>query len=436
MAGVFQQQLKPSSPNTLHDYKHASLIFRSNAYANTPKFKWLFHVYFDINRTLISGNNSILPDAEIPGLLVKNINLPKFSVTLAEMNQYNRKRYVQTKLTYDPCQITFHDDNNGQIRKMWNAYFSYYYYDLNQTGLPRSANNKNVTDTNGAKLEQSVDALNKRTTYESDISSNLDWGLLTDNAGSPQALAQGVAKIPFFKSIKVFGFNQHNFAMYQYINPIIERFEHDTYDYYATSATMENRMTIRYETVKYGEGALNGKKPDEIVNGFGLDGEYDKNLSPIAIPGSNGLILGKNGMRDPGAGTMNSIPSPSSYGPVQRAQDAGAASNMFYNPPGILATRASTLIAGSVNIGLNLRTGRSGFNFPSISASVGVSAQLTSSSNFRNPNNSMVPTLQNNPVAVATPVDLGSPIIGTTLPLQNPPSVVAAPTIANFSPGD
>jgi hypothetical protein len=426
MAGVFQQQLKSSSPNTLHDYKHASLIFRSRAYANTPKFKWLFHVYFDINRTLISDRSDILPAEEIPGLLVKNINLPKFSVTLAEMNQYNRKRYVQTKVSYDPCQITFHDDNNGQIRQMWNAYFSYYFYDINQPGQPSASSNANVS-TNGSKLENDAAILNRRTTYDPDISNNINWGLLTDNIMSTagKQAKPAIAKAPFFKSIKVFGFNQHNFSMYQFINPIIERFEHDSYDYYATT-TMENRMTIRYETVKYGQGALNGKDPSEIVTGFGLDGEYDKNLSPIAIPGTNGLILGKNGMKDPGAGVLNALPSPTVYGPVQRAQDAGAPSNVFYNPPGILTTRSSVLLAGSVNVGLNLGRGRSGFNFPSISASVGVSAQLASSSNFRNPNPAIVPTIQNNPIATADP--LGD-LIGTLRPpLQNSPSVVATPT--------
>ena len=33
----------------LRDYTHASKIFKPNSYANTPKFKFLFHTFFDIN---------------------------------------------------------------------------------------------------------------------------------------------------------------------------------------------------------------------------------------------------------------------------------------------------------------------------------------------------------------------------------------------------
>lgn len=129
MAGMFQEFLQGAvngffGTQTLRDYKHASKTFRSNAYANSPKFKWLFHVYFELNDTLTNKSLGLFPDPSLPGLLVKNINLPKFSIATAEMNQYNRKRFVQTKVSYDPIAITFHDDNAGTIRNLWYQYFS------------------------------------------------------------------------------------------------------------------------------------------------------------------------------------------------------------------------------------------------------------------------------------------------------------------------
>ena len=46
-------------------------------------------------------------------MLVKAVDLPKFSVQTVTKNMYNRKKNLQTTLEYDPVNITFHDDNLG-----------------------------------------------------------------------------------------------------------------------------------------------------------------------------------------------------------------------------------------------------------------------------------------------------------------------------------
>ena len=120
MAGPIQNFLKDASAGFfgneyLRDYTHASKTFRANAYGYAPKYKFLFHVYFDVNKSLISSTSNWPSDQNF-GLAVKSIDLPKFSMDLATMNQYNRKRIVQTKLKYDPIDIQFHDDN-GNINK-------------------------------------------------------------------------------------------------------------------------------------------------------------------------------------------------------------------------------------------------------------------------------------------------------------------------------
>jgi hypothetical protein len=60
---------------TLRDYRHASKTFRPNAYGYTPKLKYLFHVYFDINYDQIGALNSFPQDRNF-GLTVKTIDLP------------------------------------------------------------------------------------------------------------------------------------------------------------------------------------------------------------------------------------------------------------------------------------------------------------------------------------------------------------------------
>jgi hypothetical protein len=138
----------------------------------------------------------------------------------------------------------------------------------------------------------------------------------------------GNSKIPFFKNIQVYGFNQHNFVLYTLINPIITRFSHDTYDYSVGNGTMANTMSIDYETVKYAEGAVDGKAPSNTVPGFGLDANYDRTLSPIARLGSNQTILGQGGLVDSAGGVLSDLAS----GNFDRAaRTAGTAYNTFKN---------------------------------------------------------------------------------------------------------
>jgi hypothetical protein len=122
-----------TATDSLRDYTHASKTFRTNAYELKPRFKFLFHVQFTLNVGEIQAlkNAKIFGASEIYNLslAVKTVDLPKYSIDTAVMNQYNRKRIVQTKINYDPVNITFHDDGGDNIREMWYQYYSYYYKD-------------------------------------------------------------------------------------------------------------------------------------------------------------------------------------------------------------------------------------------------------------------------------------------------------------------
>ena len=84
------------------------------------------------------------------GLVVKNVQLPSYEMSVNELNQYNRKRLVQTKINYQPVEITFHDDGSDLIRNMWYSYYSYYYKDPTQTG-----NNGKYLKTDGSSVSWS-----------------------------------------------------------------------------------------------------------------------------------------------------------------------------------------------------------------------------------------------------------------------------------------
>jgi hypothetical protein len=335
----------------LRDYTHASKTFRSNSYGYAPKFKFLFHVYFDINKDLISATGRLPTDQNF-GLAVKTVQLPKFSFDLATMNQYNRKRVIQTKIKYDPITITFHDDHSNLIRKLWHTYYTYYYKDAAQTDMsPGSTSGRNV--------------------YTNITQNDHDWGYIGEgnDKPTPTGAALGATKPVFFKTIDIYGMSQHNFSLYRLVNPVIESFQHDTHSYSEGSGIMENTMTLQYETVKYYEGALDGKRPDEIVKMFGQDAHYDRTVSPIAKPGSQSSILGQGGLVDAAGGILDDLTNipPNFLGAIQKA---GTTAQTFKNPKNVLNIAKGEALGMAADAITGTPNRNTMFNFPNAASSV------------------------------------------------------------------
>jgi hypothetical protein len=331
MAGFFQDLLTGAAEgffgnDYLRDYTHAAKTFRPNAYQYAPKLKFLFHVYFEINPAVYSVG---LATGTNFGLAVKTVKLPSYSFDTHTMNQYNRKRIVQTKIKYDPIDIAFHDDNGNSIRNMWYNYYTYYYKDATKPVSITAGRVGPQLPTN-TPLNLAAD-YNSRNIYNNSIYGDEDWGYIGDTSAPSQTLLNasiGNSKIPFFKNIKIYGFNQHNFVLYTLINPIITRFAHDTYDYSSGNGVMTNTMTIDYETVQYAEGAVDGRAPSNTVPGFGMNENYDRTLSPIARLGSNQTILGQGGLVDSVGGFTQALADGNILGAVQIA---GTSYNTFKN---------------------------------------------------------------------------------------------------------
>ena len=331
----------------LRDYTHASKTFRAKNYENAPKLKFLFHVNFEINTEALSN----LPGMDANwGLAVKSIKLPTFTMTTHEMNQYNRKRIVQSKIKYEPVDITFHDDagtsaNGGMIRNLWKSYYQYYFSDSRNPKIMIASKAVNSDSSKGS-------GYNNRTQYDKSITGDENWGY----SGEASKAMPGLVKVPFFKSIRIFGFNQHNYVTYVLVNPMITRFGHDTYNYAEGNGTMENTMTLDYETVVYDSGAISGANPGNMVPGFGDVANYDKTLSPGARPGSNATILGQGGLVDAAGGFSDAIASGNYLGALGIA---GTSYNTFKNQNlgQILKGDVTSQILGSLNNAQNPRGG-------------------------------------------------------------------------------
>jgi hypothetical protein len=259
--------------------------------------KFLFHTVFDINPSVYAPDNST--DFS---LLVKTIKLPSYQIKTQEYNQYNRKRIVQTKINYDPVNITFHDDSINRITKLWDAYYSYYYKDGTNLNVFKGNRGTDVSSVAVGENAQKQN-YNVRNLYDGDLTGNNNWGYI----GETYANSSSQVKIPFFRNITIFGFSRHLFTAYTLINPMITKFDHDTYNYSEGGGTMECRMDLNYETVVYNEGAIDGKTPDAIISGFGNRQYYDTNLSPITKTGNNSPVPGPSGYKDSSGGYINTL---------------------------------------------------------------------------------------------------------------------------------
>jgi hypothetical protein len=314
--------------NGLKDYQHAAKTFLTNGYELAPRQKFLFHVYFTLNVDQIPGLRSAFPtsdNAQI-GLMVKTAQLPSYQLSVETLNQYNRKRLAQTKIEYNPVQIEFHDDGGDLVRNMWYNYFKYYYKDPSQKY-------DNVTNTNG-QMAATIGtgpgfSYNNRDIYDPNLTVN-DWGYIGESYNDGYTTSSG-GKPAFFKDIRIYGLNQHKFAEYILVNPMITDWAHDTYDYSQGNGLMNNRMTIKYETVKYYSGAIGAVRPDTNVAGFADPAYYDTVPSALARPGSTSTVLGQGGLIDAGIGIVADLESGGVGGLIGATQKAMTAYETFKN---------------------------------------------------------------------------------------------------------
>ena len=241
---------------TLRNYQHATRIFVDGDFRLSPKYNFLFYVEFDLNPLITNVSNQ---SAQEMGMIVKNVNLPKFSISVKEHNAYNRKNYVQTNIKYDPVTISFHDDQSDTVRNFWYDYYSYYYRDPDYADATYGAPSK----------------YNSRTA--------LDWGY-TPRPAVGYNNSNGNQPYQYIQAIRIYSLYQKNFSEYQLINPIITSFKHGDH-VNGEAGLMSHDMSIQFETVKY----LTGYTTSGTVGGY-IDLHYDNTPSPIAPPGGIDLV--------------------------------------------------------------------------------------------------------------------------------------------------
>ena len=95
-----------------------------------PRQKFQFMVEITINETIPSQQ---LGRAESYGRQfffhrVQGVTLPDYQHNLVKTNQYNRIRYVPTRLEITPATITFYDTKDNQFQYLVQAYAQHYFH--------------------------------------------------------------------------------------------------------------------------------------------------------------------------------------------------------------------------------------------------------------------------------------------------------------------
>ncbi len=318
----------PAGPKgNVGDFRHAARIFVDGTYRLSPRHKFLYYVYFEIDPSLHQSAQftALKADREM-SFLVKRADLPKATFDSVTKNQYNRKRIVYKQLNFDPVNISFHDDNSGIMHSLYSLYYGYYARDALNREYDYSLGNS-YAET-GARYNMDID--------------------VTEN---------------LFKRISIFTLSRSRFNEYRLISPRIKNWSHGDVDYATNGEPIESQMTIEYEAFTYDVGTVSVGSPDGWA-----ELAYDKVESPLTLGGGGlrgiagalgldiynditstfGAITGKNIAERPGSFILSALGAVNSYKRFNPGAQAGVSGTLgALRSPGAVAG-AVGLVAGAV----------------------------------------------------------------------------------------
>jgi len=274
-------------PN-MKNYQHASKLYVEGGYARAPKFNHLYFVAFNINDGVVRDRSWLQNGYNTVGLLVKSTSLPKFKITSEQLNQYNRKTQVQTKLTYEPVTMEFHDDNSEITNGLWKNYYRYYYTDSIYGGKDDTVAPTPSQVSLGKKLFGGLLSPGRKRIKARE--NNIFPDAYTDNKYKKHNYPYGLDNfqtVPFFKSIDIFVLHQQKFTQITLINPKITSWDHDDVGQSDSTKLMRSKMSLVYENVLYNDGRIGkGSKSGVFAEAF-----YDTSPSPLSIAGKGSKSL-------------------------------------------------------------------------------------------------------------------------------------------------
>jgi hypothetical protein len=224
-------------------------------FAGAPRPRFLFFARFvPANSTTNSWSNGLT-------FAVKTADRPKMQPQVQELNQYNKKRLIQTGIKYEPVKVSFYDTTDATIAQLWAQYSAFYFGDFRQ-------------------------ASGNSWTY--DVTSPQYIGGASGFGFSPPMNTDVVASINsssyFFDSIEFYQVYAGEYVQYNLINPKITAYDPDGFDY-SNSDTHMIDMTFQYESVVYVNGGAPASISSSAVLSPFFSGFPTQAYDPFTIPG-------------------------------------------------------------------------------------------------------------------------------------------------------
>lgn len=218
----------------LRDYRNASHLRPD---VNPPRQKFQAYVNFILNRDLYSflyGDNGSREFRTKISSLVRTADLPSVQFQTETKNSFNRKKIVNTGVSYNPVSMTVFDTVGNEWLLTLMKYFSYHYMD------PRNKQQVGNRDIEGSQVKQGG-IYTKGSTFGIDDSSSPAGKWDSNLAGYNPNLTEH-----FFERIDYVLYHGNKGVQYSIINPVLTEFKPGSIDY-SDSGAMEFSVTFDYE---------------------------------------------------------------------------------------------------------------------------------------------------------------------------------------------
>lgn len=224
---------------SLETINFAEAFFTHNLtqWTGTPQPKFLFFARFV---TTDSTDTKAITTA------IKVVDRPKFQMDTHVLNQYNKRRIIQTHQGHSEIHMTIHDIADHRVHDFFQKYWVFYYSQGNYT--------KETQKTMWS--------------YDKTIDKMLDNGM-----GYYPASSNNKA---FLDHIEIYWMYGGKYNRWDLVNPIIKDYSPDGFDWHAMVETNEISLTIEYE------GVLFSKINQDITGNGGGGGDQDPATPPTA----------------------------------------------------------------------------------------------------------------------------------------------------------
>tara|TARA_Y100001951_G_C11277073_1_gene262640 strand:- start:5 stop:940 length:936 start_codon:yes stop_codon:yes gene_type:complete len=267
------------------DHSFGTITEYGRQLTGIPRAKHAFVVEFYTTKT--TGDKPWREMLKGLSTVVQSCDLPSFQFDTQTLNQYNRKRIIQTKVNWTPITIRFYDTRDNKFQIVMEEYFKWYYKDGREvnSNFGSGAFVPDVVDANPSidKFGFQPPFTGKSRVKESRFKSDVPFG----QVGSPPARnphSDGAPKGDinfekyFFSKIVISrmsgGREDPVKSPIILFNPTITSIQHDNLDY-SSAQPISWSVQFAYEGVQHlDQDKVPAGGPDWISRGADAAGEW------------------------------------------------------------------------------------------------------------------------------------------------------------------